>query len=253
MGLLDSVAMLARAQLSIGVALLSSLALVVACEPSKPAPSKVGNGETAPEAKTEGVSTPEATPPSGRFGVELGKRPCAMLSDAMVSAVAKIESNTARQNRAMGNMCSYRWGEGYEATIGFVQVFPSDEEAAAAFDQYRHPSAGPAPQPTAAKAEGGSDVEAANQAQIAQAVAQSTGVELVFEPVDDLGDEALFDTTVHRVDFGDRIVETPANKVHVRVANLKFQLTMRVDTDAAVNREATIDLARMVIDGLPTE
>ncbi|GEM_PF-6372770 len=235
------------------VTIVGALACGRGVEPT-PVGAAQGDDENSPtdrpDPPVESAAKPEI---HARFTNDIAAEPCTLLTKTMVGSIAKVEARTINHRTPLGNMCSYRWDDGVEATIGFIDVYVDEQTAQTAFKGYLDKSVA-VPDPSSSGSSKGSGPNSkVNAATIAAGVANSADVEITFERIADLGDEALFDTTVYVMDFGDRMVSTPANKAHVRVANFKFQVTMRVGKDAVVNRAATLDLARLVVDGLPTE
>jgi hypothetical protein len=194
------------------------LTLISGCEPEPRA------GDSKADLKQEAAPAPAPRPaaPSARGDSEpepepaarpWAERPCELLSEADAAKI--LGSEELKVMRPMKGMCSYRSGT-FEVTIGYVEDDESPEQAAAAFAE--------------AHADPPRDGER-------------------WEPVAGVGDEAVYDPTVHSGALPDgRTVETPANTLDVRVGGLRFRVTARTSADdRGANREATMAAARAVL------
>lgn len=211
---------------------------------------------------------------SALFDESIEDEPCTVLTPALLSEVVGVPAADLEQREMMG-VCAYSW-EGGEASLGRLAVHESAGQAQQRFEQtYRQIT--PEERERAAEAmreslerrrEAGELTDeqarmAGGLADMAGGVAQTTE----YEPVSDIGDQAVYDGTVRTIQTGTLgDMKVAESSLHLRLGNLVT--TVRADLyeppgdDLDViragpppearqqNRETTIALARAVLGAL---
>ena len=209
-------------------ALSLSLLLAAGCG-AKDKPEAKANDKSADKLEMTGTKPPERKSEPSLFPTTLARRPCDLLDAAMAAEILGVDDPASLKVLRPPKVCSYRSGI-FEATIGYIEVDETIEQAKQRFAK-EHAS-------PAAK----SDAPAAT----------SDASAIAWQPVEGIGDEAMYDPTVHEVAAASpgNPTQIPANNLEVRVDNLKFRVTARTSKEPQPNREATLATAKAVVAGL---
>lgn len=231
--------------------------LIIAC----------GGADSGGAGGSSSDSPTPAAASAASYDEALAGDPCALLTPAMVAAVAGVPESQLEQ-RAMktGNMCIYSW-DGGNASIAFVKVHDSADKARSRFESEHQSMTGE--EVSAAMAEigkrtkekleedaaAGEDVPDPEQVEpVTGAMAEALDGGISFEPVTGVGDLAAYETTRHETRLGGQVFVSYANKLDVLTGNLTFDITFALDDEpgeAKMYRNEAIALARAVLDGLP--
>lgn len=215
----------------------------------------------------------DASSSSALFGEDLEEEPCAVLTPEILSEVVGVPAADLEQ-RAMMGRCMYSW-EGGQASLGSLDVYESAERAQQRFEQtYRQITPEERERGAVAmreelerRREAGELTEeqarmAGGLADMAGGMAQTTD----YEPVSDVGDQAVYDGTVRTIQTGTLGDVTVAeSSLYLRLGNLVTTVRADLyesggDLDARragpppevrqQNRETTVALARAVLGAL---
>lgn len=245
------------------LALLASLALF-GCGDKGAKPEGEGGEAKAEGAAAEASEAAQAAS-AKVFDKEMSKKPCELMTKAMVAKVAGVGED-AFEVREIAGMCLFEW-DGGNASIGFIRVKKSaemaatffanghkdmsGEEVAAAFDKIGA-EAKKKLEEDAEKGEAKADPEHVKPVTSAMGGALSGG--LKFEAVAGLGDAAFYEATRSETEIMGKTIVSYANKLDVLVGNMSFGVTFaRNDAlgEAKMYKDENIALARAVVDALP--
>ncbi|MCA9660596.1 MAG: hypothetical protein KC486_19805 [Myxococcales bacterium] len=248
------------------LALLAPLALA-GCGDKSAATGAGDEAEAGAEAAGEGAAAAvEGAAASAKiFDEELRKKPCELLTKAMVAKVAGVGED-ALEVREISGMCLYEWEAG-NASLGFVRVKKSaemaatyfanahmdmsGEEVAAAFDKIGDE----AKKKLEEDAEDGEAKAAPEHVKpVTKAMGGAFAGGMQFEAVDGLGDAAFYEKTRTETELAGKKFVSYANKLDVLVGNMSFGVTFSLNDEpdaAKMYKDENVALARAVVDALP--
>jgi len=168
------------------------------------------------------------------------------------------------EQRSLSSMCRYSWGKHGEAQLGFITVSRTPADARARFDRAY---AGMSGEEVAAhmktigdkadkkleddKAGTPTPADPKTAKKVAGKVGGALAAGFKYEPVEGLGDKALWDATRREHEIAGRTIVSYSNELKILVSNMYLSLKYRNGPAAEEYREPARKLADAVVAALP--